>query len=80
MAQLRKLQRTPIRASLTVFITVVCVLEGILAHWGMAMESTPLMALIALFGGMVTSEHLRPSGTAPRPSKFSAEVDTLTQP
>lgn len=55
----------PIRATLTVLMVGVVVLEGILAKFGMAAPTELLLALIPLVGGAVYGDTIRPSGMAP---------------
>jgi hypothetical protein len=55
----------PIRATLTVLMVGVVVLEGILAKYGMAAPDAVLLALIPLVGGAVYGDTVRPSGMAP---------------
>ncbi len=55
----------PIRATLTVLMVGVVVLEGILAKYGMAAPDAVLLALIPLVGGAVYGDTVRPAGMAP---------------
>lgn len=55
----------PIRASLTMLMIAVVVLEGVLHHYGMAASDALLLALVGLVGGAVAGDTVRPAGMAP---------------
>ena len=73
-------RKLPVRVSLTVFIVVVAVLQGILAKYGLAMETGVLSDLVYLVGAAVLGDTWRPSGSsmaataaAPQPGPAGGE-------
>lgn len=64
--------RRGVRATLTLVIIVVGVVEGILGHFGMAMPESALMALIALVSAAIVGDTVRPSGMGHAPDSRDA--------